>query len=126
MFLLGPSHSALLTLIIWQHHRAFQKDLRKFVDETLFPDAQALQENGKKPSQHIFDEFTRRNIHAMRLGPGEHLKGRVLMNGTVKPEEVREMFDGYNIYMLTVLLVRFLPRIDYEPGNVSYSCSWLP
>ena len=27
------------------------------------------------------------NIHAMRLGPGKHLKGRTLMNGLVKPEE---------------------------------------
>lgn len=26
-------------------------------------------------------------MHAMRLGPGKHLKGRVLMNGIVKPEE---------------------------------------
>ena len=73
----------------WQHHRAFQKELRTFVDETLYPDAQALQENGKKPSKHVFEEFAKRNIHAMRLGPGEHLKGRLLMNETVKPEEVR-------------------------------------
>lgn len=28
------------------------------------------------------------NLHAMRLGPGKHLKGRVLMGGIVKPEEV--------------------------------------
>jgi hypothetical protein len=28
------------------------------------------------------------NIIAMRLGPGKHLQGRVLMNGIVKPEEV--------------------------------------
>ena len=28
------------------------------------------------------------NLHAMRLGPGKHLKGRVLLGGIVKPEEV--------------------------------------
>lgn len=27
------------------------------------------------------------NIIAMRLGPGKHLQGRVLMGGIVKPEE---------------------------------------
>ena len=27
-------------------------------------------------------------IHAMRMGPGKHLKGRTLMGGAVKPEEV--------------------------------------
>jgi len=28
------------------------------------------------------------NLHAMRLGPGKHLKGLSLFNGLVKPEEV--------------------------------------
>ena len=28
------------------------------------------------------------NMHAMRLGPGKHLKGLTLMGGIVKPEEV--------------------------------------
>jgi hypothetical protein len=27
----------------------------------------------------------------MRLGPGKHLKGRTLMGGLVKPEEVRQI-----------------------------------
>jgi hypothetical protein len=26
-------------------------------------------------------------MHAMRMGPGKHLKGLTLMNGLVKPEE---------------------------------------
>ena len=30
-------------------------------------------------------------IHAMRMGPGKHLKGRTLMGGIVKPEEVRDL-----------------------------------
>jgi hypothetical protein len=29
------------------------------------------------------------NLHAMRLGPGKHLKGLSLFHGLVKPEEVR-------------------------------------
>jgi hypothetical protein len=28
------------------------------------------------------------NIHAMRMGPGKHLKGLTLLGGVVKPEEV--------------------------------------
>lgn len=27
------------------------------------------------------------NLHAMRMGPGKHLQGRILMDGLVKPEE---------------------------------------
>jgi len=29
------------------------------------------------------------NVHAMRMGPGKHLKGLTLMGGAVTPEEVR-------------------------------------
>lgn len=28
------------------------------------------------------------NLHAMRLGPGKHLKGLSLFHGSIKPEEV--------------------------------------
>jgi hypothetical protein len=59
------------------------------VEEVIFPDAQAREEDGKTPSQYVFDEMAKLNLIAMRLGPGKHLEGRVLMNGIVKPEEVR-------------------------------------
>jgi hypothetical protein len=78
--------------------------LRKFVDEVFFPDAQALQEKGKKPSKHIFEEFAKMNIHAMRLGPGKHLMGRTLMYGTVKPEEVRYSFSSMLIRLIRISL----------------------
>ena len=32
--------------------------------------------------------FRELNLHAMRLGPGKHLRGLTLMNGLVTPEEV--------------------------------------
>jgi hypothetical protein len=32
--------------------------------------------------------FSEHEVHAMRLGPGKHLKGRTLFGGIVKPEEV--------------------------------------
>ena len=38
-------------------------------------------------------------MHAMRMGPGKHLKGRTLMNGLVKPEE----FDYFHEVSLSKL-----------------------
>lgn len=69
------------------HHRTFQAAYRKFVDEVLVPDAQLHEEDGKRPSQHVFDEMAKQNIIAMRMGPGPHLKGLELMGGMIKPEE---------------------------------------
>ena len=80
---------ALLNLFS-QHHIKFQHAYRKFVEEIIVPDGQAREEDGKRPSQSVFDEMARLNIIAMRLGPGPHLKGRTLMGGIVKPEEVRQ------------------------------------
>ncbi|KAG5647415.1 hypothetical protein DXG03_000486 [Asterophora parasitica] len=68
-------------------HRRFQTAVRKFVDTTVFPDAQAREKDGKMPSRHIFNEMARLNIIAMRLGPGKHLSGRVLMDGVINPDE---------------------------------------
>lgn len=62
--------------------------MRKFVDEVVYPDAQAREEDGKRPSQDVFDKMAELNLHAMRLGPGKHLKGLTLWNGLVSPEEV--------------------------------------
>ncbi|KAI5988790.1 acyl-CoA dehydrogenase/oxidase [Pisolithus albus] len=70
------------------NHRQFQKAVRRFIDEVVYPDAQAREEDGKRPSQVVFDKMAEMNLHAMRLGPGKHLKGRVLMGGIVKPEEL--------------------------------------
>ncbi|RDB25903.1 Very long-chain specific acyl-CoA dehydrogenase, mitochondrial [Hypsizygus marmoreus] len=103
------------------HHRAFQKVLRTFVDQTLFPDAQALQEKGKMPSRKVLDEFARLNIHAMRLGPGDHLKGRVLMNGTVKPEE----FDAFHELIMSQEMSRIHAR-GYHDGAAGGTMIGLP
>jgi hypothetical protein len=81
----------------FQHHRRVQVEFRKFVELVLLPDAQAREEDGKRPSQSCFDEMAKLNIIAMRLGPGKHLQGRVLMNGIVKPEEV---FVHWNVFLI--------------------------
>ena len=49
------------------------------------------------------------NLHAMRMGPGKHLKGKTLMNGVVTPEEVSRTVLILNA-RLTLPLVRLLPR----------------
>ncbi|KAJ7274439.1 acyl-CoA dehydrogenase/oxidase [Mycena haematopus] len=71
-----------------ERHRAFQVAIRKFMEEEVMPDAILREEDGKRPSQAVFDAMARINMIAMRLGPGPHLKGRVLMDGLVKPEEL--------------------------------------
>ena len=61
--------------------------MRKLVDEVIYPDAQAREEDGKYPSKSVNDTLAKLNVHAMRLGPGKHLHGLELMGGIVKPEE---------------------------------------
>ncbi|KAL6299883.1 peroxisomal acyl-CoA-dehydrogenase [Sparassis latifolia] len=68
-------------------HRKFQAAVRKFIDEVVYPDAQARELDGKRPSLSVIDKMAEINMHAMRMGPGKHLKGLTLMNGLVTPEE---------------------------------------
>ncbi|CAL1716402.1 unnamed protein product [Somion occarium] len=70
-----------------ESHKRFQKVVRKFVDEVVFPDAMAREEDGKRPSLSVIEKMAELNIHAMRMGPGKHLKGLKLMNGLITPEE---------------------------------------
>ncbi|TFK72937.1 hypothetical protein BDN72DRAFT_835587, partial [Pluteus cervinus] len=69
-----------------------------FVETVTTPDATARKEDGKRPSQSVFDEMPCLNAVAMRLGPGnlKYSRGRVLMDGLVKPEDVK------HIVLLTV------------------------
>lgn len=76
-------------------HRAFQKAVRKFVDEVIIPDSEAKDVLGKVPEKSLFEQLAAVNIPAMRVGPGAHLKGLTLMNGTVKPEEVRSKSNPF-------------------------------
>ncbi|KAG5652331.1 hypothetical protein H0H81_005399 [Sphagnurus paluster] len=103
------------------HHRAFQKRMRIFVDEMLYPDAQALQEKGKMPSKKILQELARLNVHAMRLGPGEHLKGLTLMDGTVTPEQ----FDFFHELIMGQEMSRIHAR-GYHDGIAGGTMIGLP
>ncbi|KAH8099997.1 acyl-CoA dehydrogenase [Cristinia sonorae] len=104
-----------------ESHREFQKAVRLFTDEVLYPDAQAREEDGKRPSQAVFDKCAELNIIAMRMGPGKHLKGRTLMNGLVKPEE----FDYFHELVLHQEMCRINAR-GYQDGFGSGSVIGLP
>jgi hypothetical protein len=51
----------------------------------------------------IFNIYDNRkiNLHAMRMGPGKHLKGLELAGGIVKPEEVRFLCLDLHFLVLT-------------------------
>lgn len=42
---------------MYQNHKAFQKVVRKFFDEVVYPDAQERELDGKRPSQDVFDKM---------------------------------------------------------------------
>lgn len=56
------------------------------------------------------------NIHAMRMGPGKHLKGLELMGGAVRPEE----FDYFHEMIVTQELARTGKR-GYGDGGLIHS-----
>lgn len=93
-------------------HFAVQKAMRKFIDEHVYPDAQACEESGKRMSQKILDMMGENNLHAMRQGPGEHLKGRKLFGGAVEPEE----FDYFHEMIINQELSRLQAR-GYADGE---------
>ncbi|CCL98179.1 uncharacterized protein FIBRA_00173 [Fibroporia radiculosa] len=102
-------------------HRRFQVAVRKFMDEYVYPDAQARELDGKRPSQSVIDKMAEVELHAMRMGPGKHLKGRTLMNGVVKPEE----FDYFHEMIISQELTRCGAR-GYGDGMNSGCVIGLP
>lgn len=93
-------------------HFAVQKAMRKFIDEHVYPDAQACEESGKRMSQKILDMMGENGLHAMRQGPGPHLKGRKLFDGAVQPEE----FDYFHEMIINQELSRLQAR-GYADGE---------
>ncbi|KZT18274.1 acyl-CoA dehydrogenase NM domain-like protein [Neolentinus lepideus HHB14362 ss-1] len=89
-----------------ESHRRLQKALRVFVDEVIYPDAQAREEDNKRPSLSVIEEMAKLELHAMRMGPGKHLRGRTLMGGIVTPEE----FDYFHELIINQELARIGAR----------------
>lgn len=67
-------------------HRALQKELRAFIDEVVFPDAQRCEATAERYSADVMRQIADKKLNHMRLGPGEHLHGLTLMGG-VKGED---------------------------------------
>lgn len=70
-----------------ESHRRLQREMRKFVDQFVTPEAEESEKSGEYISQELIDRMASANILAMRLGPGEHLKGLDLLHGTLRGEE---------------------------------------
>ncbi|KAL1751462.1 acyl-CoA dehydrogenase/oxidase [Schizophyllum commune] len=104
-----------------ENHRKFQKAVRVFCEKYIIPDAQAREEDGKRPSQEVLDKMAEVNLHAMRMGPGKHLKGLTLMNGLVKPEE----YDYFHELIITQEIVRCGAR-GYGDGLLGGKVIGLP
>ncbi|KAK2460888.1 hypothetical protein APHAL10511_007358 [Amanita phalloides] len=104
-----------------EDHRQFQKAVRKFTDEVILPDAMAREQDGKPPSKNVLESMAKLNFHAMRMGPGKHLKGRVLMNGLVTPEK----FDYFHELIITQELARCGHR-GYGDGLMAGTVIGLP
>ncbi|KAJ3531395.1 hypothetical protein NM688_g7582 [Phlebia brevispora] len=104
-----------------ESHRRLQRAFREFVDEYIYPDAQAREADGKRPSQSVIDKMAELNIHAMRMGPGKHLRGLKLMNGIVAPEE----FDYFHELVITQEIVRCFAR-GYGDGILAGCVIGLP
>ncbi|KAJ3532050.1 hypothetical protein NM688_g7483 [Phlebia brevispora] len=104
-----------------ESHRKLQKAVREFVDEVLYPDAQLHEEDGKRPSLEVIEKMAALNLHAMRMGPGKHLKGRTLMNGVVTPEE----FDYFHELVITQEFSRIYAR-GYGDGLQAGAVIGLP
>ncbi|KAF5327846.1 hypothetical protein D9619_004961 [Psilocybe cf. subviscida] len=102
-------------------HRVFQKAVRKFFDEVVYYDAIDREADGKRPSQSVIDKMAEIEMHAMRLGPGKHLQGRVLMNGLVTPEE----FDYFHELIITQEFARSSLR-GYGDGLLGGKVIGLP
>lgn len=94
-------------------HRRLQKAFREFVDEHLYPEAQAKELDGTYISQDLCDKMAANNILAMRLGPGKHLHGRKLLGG-VRGEE----FDYFHDLIVAQELARANAR-GFQDGNMA-------
>jgi alkylation response protein AidB-like acyl-CoA dehydrogenase len=95
-------------------HRALQKAMRVFVDTYITPEAQAREADGKYISQDLINRMAEKNIIAMRLGPGKHLKGLTLLDGVVKPEE----FDYFHDLIVAQEISRTNAR-GFQDGNLA-------
>ncbi|BFZ57591.1 hypothetical protein PYCC9005_004643 [Savitreella phatthalungensis] len=98
-------------------HRKFQKVVRAWVEEHIFPEADEHEVSEEKASDELVTAMGKEgvNINLMRLGPGKHLHGHALLGG-VKPEE----YDYFHEMILVQELARFAqPNRGFSDGLLS-------
>ncbi|KAF2258527.1 acyl-CoA dehydrogenase family protein [Lojkania enalia] len=94
-------------------HRALQRRVREFVDKHVTPEAQEKEKDGTYISQALIDRMAEIDMLAMRLGPGKHLQGKMLM-GVVRGEE----FDYLHDLVVAQEFVRANAR-GFQDGNLA-------
>jgi cytochrome b involved in lipid metabolism len=95
-------------------HRRLQKAVRLFVDTYITPVAQECEKTGEHIPQDLIDRMSRVGLLHMRLGPGKHLHGVDLMDGTMKGED----FDAFHDLIIGQEIVRASAR-GFQDGNMS-------
>ena len=94
-------------------HHALRKEVRKFVDAELRPEGLEKEKDGTFISQKMVDRMAETGLLAMRLGPGEHLRGKSLLGG-VRADE----FDAFHDLVVAQELARVNAR-GYQDGNMA-------
>lgn len=94
-----------------ESHRRLRRALREFVDAEVKPEAQEKERDGTYISQRLADRMAETNVLAMRLGPGDHLRGKTLLGG-VRGEE----FDYFHDLVTAQELARANAR-GFQDGN---------
>lgn len=97
-----------------QSHHRLQRAMRSFVDVYLTPEARECESSGRFISQTIIDHMSRLGILHMRLGPGPHLKGVDLLDGTLAGDD----FDPFHDLIVAQELARPMTR-GFSDGNMA-------
>ena len=95
-------------------HRQLQKVMRKFVDEHITPEAHEREASGEYISQELIDKMAEANIHAMRMGPGQHLHQRKLFDGVIDGKK----FDYFHDLVVNQEITRHNCR-GFQDGNMA-------
>lgn len=97
-----------------ESHWKLQKALRIFTDEYIVAEARDCESTGRYISQELIDRMEKLGMLRMRLGPGSHLHGRILMNGAVDGKE----FDYFHLFVMAQEMARPMAR-GFQDGNMA-------
>ncbi len=61
--------TSLISWVLYQNHRRFQKVVREFAESVILPDAEAREADGKRPSQSVIDKMAYATFTFSRTRP---------------------------------------------------------